>query len=53
MSCIKRFIENEIARISRKSGYSENFLMDVFNEMLEDGEADLDFIEAVAMEHDF
>lgn len=53
MSFTKRFIEDEIARISRKSGYSENFLMDVFNEMQDDGEVDLAHIEAVAMEHDY
>lgn len=53
MSFTKRFIENEISRISKKSGYSEDFLMDVFNEMQDDGEFDLAFIEGVAMEHDF
>lgn len=54
MSFTKRFIENEISRISKKSGYSEEFLMDVFNEeMLDDGKVDLDHLEAVAMEHDF
>lgn len=53
MSFTKRFIENEISRISNKSGYSESFLMDVFNEALDDGECDLKEIEAIAMEHDF
>ncbi len=57
MSRIKRFIENEVARISEKSGYSEDFLMGVLEEMQEDGETDLEEnlneLEAVAMEHDF
>lgn len=53
MSCTKRFIENEISRISKKSGYSEDFLMDVFAEMCDEGESDLRYLEAIAMEHDF
>lgn len=53
MSAIKRNIEDEIERISKASGYSWDFLMDVYNDMMDDGEPDLGFIEAVAMEHDF
>ncbi len=57
MSRIKRFVENEVARISENSGYSEDFLMGVLEEMQEDGETDLEEnlneLEAVAMEHDF
>ena len=53
MSAIKNYIENEILRISKASGYAWDFLMDVYAEMIEDGEDDLGTLEAIAMEHDF
>lgn len=53
MSMSKRYLENRIASISERSGYEEDFLMRIVGEMLDDGELDLDFIEAVAMERDF
>jgi len=51
---IKRYLEDEIARIADKSGYSWDFLFDVAMEQFEDdGTIDLKFIEQVAMEGDF
>lgn len=52
MSLMKRYIENEIERIAEASGYAWDRLMDVFNEMAEDREADLAHLEVIAMEHD-
>lgn len=54
MSRIKRYLEDEIARIADKSGYSWGFLFNVAMEQFEDdGMIDLEHIEQVAMEGDF
>lgn len=56
MSMIKRYIEDKIDEISKKSGYDYCFLMDMLFEMIEDGETmreALEYVEGVAMEHDF
>lgn len=52
MSLMKRHIESEIERMAKASGYTQDRLMNVFNEMVEDGEADLKHLETIAMEHD-
>lgn len=54
MSYVKRYIENEVDRIAKKSGYAWDFIMDIAMESLEaDGEIDWKHIELVSMEHDW
>lgn len=53
MSYIKRHIENEIEKIASESGYKWDFLMEVYNEMLADGNPDLENLREVAIERDY
>lgn len=51
MSATKRYIEKEIERISKASGYSQNTLMDAFTEIiLIDDDVDLKTLERMAMQ---
>ena len=52
MSAIKRKIDDFISDLSKKSGYSWDFLMDRFNEVMEE-DGDLDYFVGVTMEHDW
>ena len=51
---MKKYIEDEIARIAKATGYEFNFLMDIYNDTMEDdGEVDLKNFEQISMEHDW
>ena len=51
---MKRFYEDYIEDLAKKSGYSFDFLMGVFNEHIElDDEVDLTYFTDVTMEHDW
>lgn len=55
MSAIKKSIENDVTRIAKESGYSWDFIMDKFNEVLEKGSgiSVLASIEKAAINHIF
>ena len=53
MSKIKNFIADEIERLAQLTGYGVDFLMGVWNEMLEDGEDDWSFFVGVTLELDW
>ena len=53
MSAIKNFFENEIEKLAMMTGYTWGFLMDIWNEMVEDGEDDWDFFVGVTLELDW
>lgn len=52
MSCIKNYLFDCIENLSKQTGYSFEFLMDVWIECMEDG-ADWDFFVAVTLERDW
>lgn len=52
MSKIKRFVEENIAELSRKTGYDYCFLNDRLNEVITDG-GDWDYFVGVTMEKDW
>lgn len=53
MSAIKNFIEDEIERLAKLTGYTWDFLMDIWTEMLEDGENDWSYFVGVTLELDW
>jgi len=57
MSAIKKYIEDRIEALAKETGYTWIFLMEAYNEMVENmepGDPDpIEFIEKVAREHDF
>ncbi len=53
MSAIKNFFENEIERLAKLTGYGVDFLMDIWRELLEDGESDWSYFVGVTMELDW
>ena len=52
---MSRVFESAIENISKKSGYHYNFLVDMFNEMMNDEGQDFDWdqFEGISMEHDW
>lgn len=52
---MSRVFESAIEDISKKSGYPDIFLIDMFNEMMDDEEQDFDWdrFEGISMEHDW
>ena len=51
---MKRYIENEIERIAKATGYEFDFLMDIYNDTMEiDGEVNMKLFEEISMEHDW
>lgn len=54
MSMMKRHTENEIERISKASGYDYCYLMDIYNEWMEDeGKVNMTLFEQISMERDW
>ncbi len=57
MSAMKRYIEDQIEEIAKETGYTWDFLMDRYNELVEDmepGDPDpLEEVRSVAREKDF
>ena len=53
MSNMKRMFEASIERLSEISGYSFGFLVDRYNEMIEDGEYDWEHFVGITMERDW
>lgn len=50
---MSRTFESSIDKLSEVSGYSWNFLVDRYNEMVEDGEYDWEYFVGVSMERDW
>lgn len=50
---MSRTFEVTIDNLAKASGYSWDFLVDMYNEMVEDGEYDWDYFVGVTMEHDW
>lgn len=47
-------IKKEIKRISKRSGYSYKFLMNIYKETLkDDGKVNMELFEGISMEHDW
>lgn len=53
MSAMKNYFYDEIERLAKLTGYGFDFLMDIWNEMLEDGEDDWDTFVAITLELDW
>lgn len=51
---MNKVLKRAIKNLSRKSGYEYNFLVDVYNEILEDnGDVNWNYFADVTMEHDW
>lgn len=53
MSAMKRYFENQVDILARKTGYARDFLMDMWNEECEEGDADWDYFVGVTLEQDW
>ena len=50
---MSKVFEHFIDDLANKSGYGFDELCDYWNEMMNDGDVDVDYFVSVAMEHDF
>ena len=50
---MSRVFEAMIDRLSKASGYNYDFLVDRYNEMMDDGEDDIPYFVAVTLERDW
>lgn len=53
MANMKRHLDNWIDDLAKKSWYSWDFLMDRFNEMMDENEVDIYQFVGITMEHDW
>lgn len=53
MSMMKTYIENEIDGLAEETGYEADFLRDIWNEEVINGDADFEYFRAVTMERDW
>jgi|GEM_PF-3970070 len=53
MSMIKRHMEDVISNLAEETGYSEDFLMNIWMECLEDGSTTFDEFVAITLECDW
>lgn len=50
---MSRTFEGTMTKLSNDSGYDYDFLVDMYNIMIDDGEDDWDYFVGVTMEHDW
>lgn len=53
MSMMKNYFEDQIYSLASCTGYSFDFLLDVWNDEVSNGDADFEFFRAVTLEHDW